>query len=102
METSGITKVYIFIALFSHKAVGVGQVYVAGNIQLRSPFGSWTKLLCSILKQSRWKMSFCGSVEPAGKNAVHVPSVSVAVWPPTVEGLHVVARIKVQVCSTFL
>jgi hypothetical protein len=34
-------------------------------------------------------VSFCGSVESLDNIAVHVPSVSVAVCPPTVEGLHV-------------
>ena len=34
-------------------------------------------------------MSFCGSVESLDNIAVHVPSVSVAVCPSTVEGLHV-------------
>jgi hypothetical protein len=69
----------------------MSEIVYAGNIQLRSPFGSWTKLLCSILKQSRWKMSFCGSVELPGNIAVHVPTVSIAICPPTVEGLHAAA-----------
>ena len=39
-------------------------------------------------------MSFCGS-ELLNKLAVHVPSLSVAVWLPTVEGLHVASLVGV-------
>jgi hypothetical protein len=80
----------------------MSEIVCDGNIQLRSPFGLWTKLLCGILKQSCWKVSFCGSVELPGNVAVHVPTVSIATCPPTVEGSHAAAAPCACLKSGFL
>jgi hypothetical protein len=69
--------------------VGVGQVYaggVDGNVHVRTPVSiSTVTIPLGILKHARSKASICSAVEPAGNVAVHVPSVGVAVWSPTVE-----------------
>ena len=69
---------------------GIGQVYVGGvdgnvhvaldGVMVRVPGIVWHK-----------RMNSSTGCVPALKDivAVHVPSVSVAVWPPTVGGTHV-------------
>ena len=72
--------------------VGVGQVYVGGvdgNVHVELPSELSVKVLPRISPHARSKKRECPSSAPGGKNAVHVPSVGVAVCPPTVEGLHV-------------
>jgi hypothetical protein len=72
--------------------VGVRQVYVGGvdvNVHVALLPGPSITMLDGILSQSITKANNCARVEPASNVAVHVPSVGVAVCPPTVEGLHV-------------
>jgi hypothetical protein len=72
--------------------VGVGQAYVggvAGNVHLNSPVSSLTeRTLPRILSQSRAKIATASLPALPDIVAVHVSSVRVAVWPPTVGGLH--------------
>jgi hypothetical protein len=68
------------------------SVYVGGvdvNVHVALLPGPSMIMLDGILSQSITKANNCARVEPAGNVAVHVPSVGVAVCPPTVEGLHV-------------
>ena len=71
--------------------VGVGQVYVGGvdgNVHVKPVSGVPVRAPCAS-SHPRSKRSTCRSVAPAGNDAVHVPSVGVAVWSPTVGGMHV-------------
>jgi hypothetical protein len=72
--------------------VGVGQVYVGGvdgNVHVNSRVSRLpTNLLSGILAHSLSKKATASSPALKGIVALHVPSLGVAVWPPTVEGLH--------------
>jgi hypothetical protein len=72
--------------------IWVGQVYVGdvdGNVHDALLTRRLTvRTLFGILLQSPLKAANCSGVESAGKNALHVLSLGVAICPPTVEGLH--------------
>ena len=71
--------------------VGVGQVYVGGvdgNVHVKPVSILPVRVLPRIPSHSLANSSCCASLKPLD-DAVHVPSVGVAGWPLTVEGLHV-------------
>ena len=72
--------------------VGVGQVYVGGvdgNVHVMLVL-SLRVIVPGIRAHSSMKVLPASEPALASIVAVHVPSVGVAGWPPTVEGLHVV------------
>ena len=89
--------------------VGVGQVYVGGvdgNVHVsRCSNNTTVKVLPGILSHSLSKVATASLPALKGIDAVHVSSVRVAVWPPTVEGsnqiLHRVLEIKASIQTTF-
>jgi hypothetical protein len=71
--------------------IGGGQVYaggVDGNVHVK-PVSGVPVRVPRISSHPRSKRSTSAAVEPEGNVAVDVLSVGVAVYPPTVEGLHV-------------
>jgi hypothetical protein len=69
----------------------IGQVYVGGvdgNVHVKPVSILPVRVLSRIPSHSLANSSCCASLKPLD-DAVHVPSVGVAVWPAMVEGLHV-------------
>ena len=69
-----------------------GQVYaggVDGNVHVMLVWSLTVKIPPGILSHSRTKIVTSPLPALRGIDAVQVSSVGVAVWPPTVEGLHV-------------
>ena len=72
--------------------VGVGQVYVGGGVDGNVHVTLISSLMTGapgILRHSSMKVATASGPALSSIVAVHVPSVGVAVMPPTVEGLHV-------------
>src|SRR5207248_1909687 len=70
---------------------GGGQVYVGGvdgNVHVKPVSILPVRVLPRIPSHSLANSSCCASLKPLD-DAVHVPSVGVAIWPAMVEGLHV-------------
>lgn len=85
--------VYLKIAV----SVSVGDVDENVHVALLS--GLMMRVLVGISRQSFSKALNCARVEPAGNLAIHVSSVGIAIWPPTVGGLHGVVTVTVVVPS---